>query len=152
MALTKPYISSQYGGVSGPSPERLFFPIADNVIIYEGALVQVNASGLATPAGIATTADTHLYHTVGRAQQTYDNTVAGHAASAFTVEVAQGAFEWDNSVGDPVAQADVMTTVYAENDSIIAKTSATSTLAKAGIFVGFSNDFTARPIVITVAS
>jgi hypothetical protein len=111
-------------------------PIADNVHIYQGALVQYNASGQATPAGTATTADTHLFVTAGRSTREYDNTVAGHAAGALTVEVEYGAFLWDNSGTDPVAQANVGKTVYAADDHTIAATSNSNVLASAGKLLG----------------
>ncbi len=153
-ALTGVYLSTQYGGVSGPVPERIYCPIADNVLIYQGALVQFNpATGYCYPAGSANTADTHTYITLGRATQTYDNTVAGHAAAALTVEIAQGAFLWDaGTSGDALAQTNCFAAVYAIDDHTVGATSGSTTRAVAGILLGFSNDATARPIVYTCQS
>jgi hypothetical protein len=128
-------------------------PIADNVHIYQGALVQYDGAGRAVPAGVAAQVDTHTFRTVGRACREYDNTVAGHAAGALTVECEYGAFPWDNSGTDPVAQADVGNTVYAADDHTIAKTSNTNVLASAGKLIGlltipgFAN---AQAVVLTV--
>lgn len=128
-------------------------PIADNVHIFQGALVQLDAAGRATPAGTATQADTHTFRTVGRSTREYDNTVSGHAAGALTVEVEYGAFFWDNSGSDPVAQADWGNTVYAADDHTIAKTSNSNVLASAGKLLGlitvpgYAN---AQAVVLTV--
>jgi hypothetical protein len=111
--------------------QRVQIPIADNVHIYQGAQVQIVA-GYATPAGTATTADTHTYLALGRAFEEYDNTVTGHAQGALTCEIEQGCFLWDILASDPVTQADVGTTVYAEDDHTIRRTSNTSTRASAG--------------------
>lgn len=128
-------------------------PIADNVHIYQGALIQYDGAGRATPAGTTTQADTHTFRTIGRSTREYDNTVVGHAAGALTVEAEYGAFLWDNSGGDPVAQADVGNTVYAADDHTIAKTSNTNVLASAGKLLGlltvpgFAN---AQAVVLTL--
>jgi hypothetical protein len=146
-ALTGPYPSSQIGGISGPVIERIPLSIADNVHIYQGALVQMLA-GIAYPAGTANTADTHTYTTVGRSLFDYDNTVVGHTAGALTVEIAQGAFAWDNgTAGDALAVGDIGANVYAIDDHTVGKTSNSSTRAVAGVLIGFTNDATARPIV-----
>lgn len=151
-ALTGPYPSSEIGGISGPVPERIPLSIADNVHIQQGALVQMLA-GVCYPAGTANTADTHTYTTVGRSQFDYDNTVVGHAAGALTVEIAQGAFAWDNgTAGDALATTDIGATVYAIDDHTVGKTSNTSTRATAGILIGFTNDGTNRPIVFRIMS
>lgn len=127
--------TAQAGGISGPVLERFSIPVADNVHIYQGALVQVTG-GYAYPAGTANTADTHLYVTVGRANAEADNTGSGHTAGAISVEIAEGCFLWDNSGGDPLAAADAFTACYAADDHTVAKTSNSSALAKAGVFVG----------------
>jgi hypothetical protein len=85
-------------------PNRVGNPIADNVHIFQGAIVQADGNGNMTPGGAATQADTHTFRTMGRAYKEYDNTVAGHAAGAFTVEPEFGAFLLDIAAGDAVAQ------------------------------------------------
>lgn len=63
------------------------YPAADNVHIYEGALVCVNTSGYALPG-----ADTAGYKFVGVAWEECDNTLTGHAAGGKNVLVDQGRF------------------------------------------------------------
>jgi hypothetical protein len=112
--------------------QRVQIPIADNVHIYQGAQVQINAAGYATPAGTATQADSHTFLALGRAFEEYDNTVTGHAQGALTCEIEQGCFLWDILASDPVAQANVGATVYAEDDHTIRATSNGTTRASAG--------------------
>lgn len=114
---------------------RSSFPIADNVHIYQGALVQLNG-GFATPAGLATQADSHLFLTVGKAIKEYDNTVVGHAQGNLIVEVEFGILEWDILGSDTIAQSAVGTLVYAEDDHTVRATSNSTTRAAAGRCVG----------------
>lgn len=114
---------------------RLKAPIADNVHIYQGALVQINASGYATPAGLATQSDTHLFFTWGRSFKEYDNTVSGHSLGAMIVEIECGTEYWDILGSDTVAQAQVGTLVYAEDDHTIRASSNSTTRAAAGRLV-----------------
>jgi hypothetical protein len=136
-ALTANRPTAQAGGVTGPVLERFYIPVADNVHIFQGALVQVNpANGLAYPAGTANTTDTHTYVTVGRAQEEVDNTIVGHTAGGLSVEVAEGAFLWDNSGTDALTAAMLFTACYGADDHTVAHTSNSGVLAKAGVFVG----------------
>lgn len=112
---------------------RASFLIADNVKIYQGALVQINpATGYVTPAGTATQSDSHTFLTVGKAIATYDNTVPGHSAGALVVEVEFGTDYWDILSTDAPAQANVGGQVYAEDDHTIRLTSNSTTRAVAG--------------------
>lgn len=125
--------TDRLGGVdNGVVVNRIPIPIADNVHIYEGALVQVNASGYATPAGVASAVDTSAYVTVGRAYREYDNTVTGHTPGALTTEIEQGCFSWDNLGTDLVVQGDVGHNCYAYDDHTVAHTNTSSHYAVAG--------------------
>lgn len=113
-------------------------PVKANTVIYNGALVVVDA-GYIAPARTAIG-----LKACGRAEQTVDNT--GGAAGAKTVRVARGAFAANNSAaGDAIAQADLYSTVYFVDDNTVAKTDGTGTRSAAGRFVGF--DDTGRPMV-----
>lgn len=132
-ALSANRPTDRLGGVdSGVVVNRIPTPIADNVHIFQGALVQADTNGRATPAGLATQSDTHLFVTIGRAFREYDNTVTGHTAGALTVEVEQGCFSWDILGTDTVAQAQCFTNVYAEDDHTVRATSNSTTRAVAG--------------------
>jgi hypothetical protein len=135
-ALTQNRLTIQ-SGVSGVLAQRVSAPVADNVHIYTGALVQADGNGNATPAGTATQADTHLFRTLGVAEAEADNTVAGHTAGGITVTVRQGVFLFDiGTAGDALTQADVGNTVYAIDDHTVGKTSNTTTRASAGRLLG----------------
>lgn len=136
-SLTGNRPTAQYGGISGPVAERVRVPVADNVHIFQGALIQVNpATGYAYPAGTANTADTHTYVTVGRAYAEVDNTIVGHTAGGLHVEIAEGAFLWDNSGTDALTAALLFTACFAADDHTVAHTSNSNVLAKAGVFLG----------------
>lgn len=63
-------------------PDLLPYPVADNVIIYKGSLVTINAAGYAIPA-----ADTAATVFAGIADGHVDNTTVGHTAGGKTVLV-----------------------------------------------------------------
>ncbi len=91
------------------------YPIADNVIIYQGSQVAIRG-GYARPASTAV-GDI----IVGMALATFDNTVAGHALGALQVRVESGIFRWAN--GDTIVQADVGKEAYVVDDQTVSKAS-----------------------------
>lgn len=101
-------------------------PCADNVKFYPGCLVVVNASGLAEPA---TAAASKIAAGCYRGSKVLDNTVVGHAASAFLVPIDMGCFKWDNKGGDLCTQALVGAAVYIEDDHTVRLTSTSSSAA-----------------------
>jgi hypothetical protein len=105
--------------------------IADDVIIYAGALVSQDNSGYMRPAR-ATSTD----KVVGRARRTYDNTIAGHVAGGspvINVEAEIGVFAYDNDSGSPVlAATQVGTDLYAVDDHTVSLSSSGSSRPYAG--------------------
>lgn len=67
----------------GEFPHKGTYPVAANVVIYKGTIVQLDASNRAIPGAI-----TQAGIAVGIAAATYNNT--GGAAAAFDVEVEHG--------------------------------------------------------------
>jgi hypothetical protein len=123
-ALSAPRMATKQLGPDAV-PLKLKLPIKANTKIYAGSLVCIDA-GYAAPARAATT-----LLVVGRAEATYDNT--GGANAAFYVEVAQGAFNWNNSsAGDLIAIADIGKVVYAVDDQTVALTNGSSSRSVAG--------------------
>jgi hypothetical protein len=88
--------------------------VASNAIIYAGALVCVNSSGLAVPA-----ADSSGFAVVGRAESTVDNRGVLYSATK-VIKVARGTFRWAN--GDVIAAADIGKIVYVTDDQTVNKT------------------------------
>jgi hypothetical protein len=131
-----------------PIPLRDYAPIADNVHIYQGGMVQLDVSGRAVPAGTSGA----VGMVVGRSVKEYDNTVTGHAAAAFVVEYEFGAFYWDiGSTGDALVQADAGASVYALDDHTVAKTYGTAaygTVVHTGTGVSPGMTVTGTPLAI----
>jgi hypothetical protein len=67
------------------TPRTLPVPVADNIIIYKGAIVQADASGYASNAAAG-----NVRLIIGIAAETIDNTLVGHTAGGKTIEVEYG--------------------------------------------------------------
>jgi len=103
------------------------FPVAASTLIYAGALVALNSSGLATKGAAATT-----LKAVGVAVERADNSAG--AASAITVKVERGVWLMANSTaGDAITLADVNASCYIVDDQTVAKTDGSSSRSVAGI-------------------
>lgn len=121
---------------SGVLPPFYTFPIADNVLIYAGALVVQDNAGNVRPGRISTTDVA-----IGCARTRYDNTVTGHAAGALKVDVQRGVFFYDNDGSNPVlATTQAGTTLYVIDDHTVSLSSNGSTRAVAGTLVGLDPD------------
>lgn len=106
--------------------EDFEFPMAASTLIYAGALVCINASGLATKGAVATT-----LKTVGVAQETADNSAG--AASAKRVKVRRGCYRFGNSGStDAITLADVGADCFVVDDQTVAKTNGSATRSVAG--------------------
>lgn len=109
-------------------------PVAAAIKIWAGSLLMRNAAGHITKGATATGCIG-----VGRAGATIDN--AAGAAGAKTVEYCPGIFSFANSGGgDLIAQADVGKLCYIVDDQTVAKTDATGTRSRAGIFDGIEGN------------
>lgn len=147
MALSSPRLTARYG-VPGVSPIQIVQgPIADDVVIYAGAMVSKDSSGYFRPARTNTT-DVAL----GRARQTYDNTVVGHAAGALSVQVEAGVFYWKNSgSSDEIAGDDVGATAYVVDDETVALTNGSSSRGAAGRIIAVDTDgFNAGQVAVAM--
>src|SRR4051812_33216038 len=75
--------------------------VATNVVIYQGGLVCLNASGYTTPGAVATT-----LIAAGRAEYTVNNNPGANGAK--TVKIKRGVFKFKNSsAGDLIAQTEL---------------------------------------------
>lgn len=129
-ALAQARICPSYtipGGSVIPGVYQAPLGIADNVLIYAGALVVRDSSGYVRPAR-GGTADTAL----GRARTTYDNTVAGHSAGAILgIDVEIGVFGYINDTGAPILSTTAPgTAIYALDDQTVSLTAGSN--CKAG--------------------
>jgi hypothetical protein len=91
-------------------------PLPANGKVWQGSIVQLNATGFAVPA-TATAANV----TIGRADETVDN--AGGANGAKRIKVRRGVFRFANSAaGDAIALTEVGKPCYVVDDQTVAKT------------------------------
>jgi len=94
-------------------------PVAAGVLIYQGALVALNAAGFLEPV----TAAAGLTP-VGRAEEQVDNSTG--AAGDANCDVRSGIFAWENDLVAPVALADTGAVVYGEDDQTVSTNAAVS--------------------------
>ena len=129
-ALTAERNISRKGAASTGVPMLTPWLMAASTTIYKGAIVGLNASGLAVSgATIAATA----IKLVGICQKT----ITSAASGSYYVECQQGDFLFNNHGADLVVQADAGAVVYAEDDNTVRKTSGGSTRSALGTFRGF---------------
>jgi hypothetical protein len=105
-------------------------PMAAAMLIYQGALVALNATGFASKGVTATT-----LKQFGRAEATVDNSAG--AAGAKDIDVRPGIFRWANSAaGDLITTNEIGTDCFIVDDQTVAKTNGTATRSRAGKVVG----------------
>lgn len=126
----------------GISPARRTIPMKGATKIYKGALVAIDSSGLAMPAGLLAGGTVRA---VGVAASTVDN--SSGADSAVKVEILVGIFRFHNQTGDLVTAASVGTDCYIVDDNTVAAGSATSTRAIAGTVQMVESDGTVRVFI-----
>lgn len=110
-------------------PITLAINIADNVCVYSGTMVGLDAAGRANPAG-ALAATPFI---AGVAEATVDNTTTGHAADRYKVPVRQGTFRMLNDGGNAVTAAHVGRPCYAVDDQTVSSSSNNGARPIAGI-------------------
>jgi hypothetical protein len=117
-------------------PHLLALPVADNVHIFAGSLVGIDAAGRVRPMDILATTGI----CAGRAQEEVDNTGAGHTAGGKTCQVKFGIFLWDNDTGTAVTNALRGAACYAKDDHTVSGSSSGSTRAIAGVVIDVPAD------------
>ncbi len=114
--------------------ELIDVPVDDDVVIFKGALVGLNAStGYARPL---VAADTF----VGVAYRQADNTIAGHAAGGIAARLHQVVDIVHTLSG--VTQSDVGSVVYASDDGTLTLTSSGNSAI--GVLIGLEGTNLAR--------
>ena len=107
-------------------------PIADNVHIWPGAIVGVDASGNCIPAGAS------AVRVVGINDLTdYDNTVTGHGAGYMVLSPRTGVFQVAYS-GTTITKVHLGYPVFAVDDNTVSLSSAAGTLPFAGTVIDVS--------------
>ena len=124
MALTAnknvPERGTEWSGLHEPNSG-----LAANAIAYQGSLCVFDAAG---NVAVGTTALN--LNAIGVSQQFVDNT--GGAAGDLTCEIRSGIFLFDNSGGDPIAQADLGAQCFIEDDETVSRTDGGGAQSAAG--------------------
>jgi hypothetical protein len=111
----------------GHYPARRTVGMRASVKIFQGAMVAIDSSGNAMPAGLLAAGSVRV---IGVAAATYDNSAG--AAGALECEVKVGEFKLVNNAGEPVTRALVGADCFVLDDQTVSLTSASSTRAVAG--------------------
>lgn len=95
-----------------PASVEYEFPVADNVKIFNGAMIGFDANGRLAPCTLSTT-----IKPVGRSIEFKDNTVVGHTAGGITCKFHIGTFRWTNVGSITIASRGLI--VYAADDNSV---------------------------------
>lgn len=104
-------------------------PVADNVLIYEGALIEIDGSGYATPLSGTTN------KFAGVAYRQADNTITGHTAGGINVKIDASIHRRKMAVTG-ASRANCGKPVYASDDGTLTMTGAAAA-APVGILVDY---------------
>ena len=130
-ALTIERLPDFFGQYAG----RRTIDVKAAVKVFKGAMVAIDSSGNAMPAGLLAGG---TIRAVGIASATYDNTAGG--AAAFKVECQPGIFKFLNHGADLVTKASVGALCYIVDDQTVALTNGTATRAPCGIVQQVDSD------------
>ena len=119
----------------GHNPARRTVPVRASVKIFKGAMVAIDSSGNAMPAGLLAGGSVRV---IGVANATADN--SSGAAGAIEVEVTSGVFKMVNNSGELVTRASVGAACFVLDDNTVSLTNGTSTRATAGIVQAVDSD------------
>lgn len=116
--LTSPRDTNELAGV-----RHMVLPMKGNVIIYQGALVALDATGHAIPAKTAAGLTA-----AGRAEETVANDGVDGAAS---IRVIRGVFVWDNTAtaANKVTAAHMLKPCYMQDDQTVTTLAAGTSVA-----------------------
>ena len=134
--------------VNTPERSGLFIekaPVAASTTLYAGAIAAVNSSGYIVPA-----ADTAGLRVLGRIEpqpnlSAIDNSAG--AAGDLSVTLKRGIFQLANDATYPVTAAYLGKPVFVKDDFTVAVASTNNVVA--GVFVGFLDGDTSKPLVDT---
>ena len=113
--------------------ELLAFWVAADTTIYAGALVCLDATGMAVPG-----AEDATLTCAGRAEETVVN--GGAAGDEVVVVRRKGAFKWENDATDPVTAAHLLQACYVVDDQTVSSSHETNTRCVAGAVVAVDAD------------
>ncbi|BFH15185.1 hypothetical protein J6TS7_49950 [Paenibacillus dendritiformis] len=127
MALTQGRNTTEYA-----DGRTLILPVKGGTKIFDGALVAVDATGMAVPG-----AKTDKLLAAGRAEEYVDNS-AGTDGEA-TIRVRRGVFKWNNASSGAVTAKDVLKDCYFSDDETVTSTATGSSVA--GKVIGIEGSY-----------
>ncbi len=134
-ALAKDIKTPRLG--DSPLPTAFELPVVASDILYAGAMIVINASGYAAPAG--STGNIDGARVVGRCEKQVDN--SSGSAGALTARVVPGCFRYANSSStDALTDADIGRPCFVVDDATVARTSNRGTRTRAGKVVEVDSD------------
>ena len=120
--------NTQRQGDEGP---RQVYPLADNVIVYLGSIVVLNA-GFAEPGVASLAYPNGISGGPGTPGNYADNTQVGHAAGKVAVECRRGIWKFDNCGSDLVVVGDIGKPCFVFDDHTVAHSDGSAARSVAG--------------------
>ncbi|MEG3640450.1 hypothetical protein [Magnetococcus sp. PR-3] len=127
MALFTDRTTPEHGGQS------FGYPVAAGAVIYQGALVALNASGFVVPGSTATG-----LQAIGKALARVDNSTGADGDLLITFK--RGVYSWDNHGTDTITRAHVGGSAYIVDDHTVAATDGTGTRSVAGTIMDITDN------------
>jgi hypothetical protein len=134
-SLTASRSVSRKGAEMTATPPVITLQMKANAIVFKGGLVATDSTGYVISGANIGATGLKIW---GIATKDVNNT--GGSNGALSVDVVRGIYPFANLGGDPVVQADVGSTVYADDDQTVRHSSNTSTRSNAGLFIGFDEN------------
>ena len=117
MALTQGRNTTEFS-----DGRTLILPVKGGTIIFDGAFVAVDATGMAVPGAKATG-----LIAAGRAEEFVDNTLGADGDT--TIKVRRGVFKWNNAASGAVTHKDILKSCYFVDDETVTATATGSSIA-----------------------
>lgn len=134
-ALTADRVIPRKGTSPTATPPRITIALKAGTKVYKGGLVATDATGYGVTGAALQATGLKVW---GIATKQVDNTSGSNGA--LSVDVERGIFPFVNLGGDPLVQATMGSTVFADDDQTVRLTSNTGTRSNAGVFVGFDEN------------
>lgn len=110
----------------------LVLPVKGGAKIFDGALVAVDATGMAVPGS-----KSDKLIAAGRAEEFVDNTAG--ADGEVTIRVRRGVFKWNNAATGAVTAKDVLGKCYIADDETVTSTATGASVA--GKVIGLEGNY-----------
>lgn len=130
--------------------DSIYVPAAASQTFYTGALVATNAAGYLVPGSTATTLTAVGVLGAQPDRVNAPSYTSGGSAGADSFQVQVGTFKFNNSVSDPIDQADLLKVCYIEDDETVAATGTGKSIAGKVVGIDDENSSTGAGIWVAV--